>query len=365
MSKTLAGKIFEFLTSSSLEHITAFSIVYQAMEEDPWIQRDILRNTVINAVNLATDSYSNDIMAQNKILTVSAQTLPVGLPIQCDILDSTLKITRLLWKTELLPMRRPRRDGNFFDIAFEGVCSLRDIEVAKEVEQINNEQIKNNMREMKRKLKGKSSPLAIEIYNYLDNVEVDNLGWWDPLASQVISDDSDLVLNLPRNVYHNFMEPLRRMKIEAPSSIKEICYAFVEGFDKDEPEILQQKWHLDSYLNGTSPTIANLKFAHSYTMLMIFTSMGLLKEERPLTADFTLEEIKKVKKTEFVALHWGSTFYLEVYTCPEGKASIRAVLNYKPLLIPGCESEYCDWKTFKHIFRHLIGCDFWKLCAYP
>ncbi|CAJ0907742.1 9015_t:CDS:2 [Entrophospora sp. SA101] len=226
MSKTLAGKIFEFLTSSSLEHITAFSIVYQAMEEDPWIQRDILRNTVINAVNLATDSYSNDIMAQNKILTVSAQTLPVGLPIQCDILDSTLKITRLLWKTELLPMRRPRRDGNFFDIAFEGVCSLRDIEVAKEVEQINNEQIKNNMREMKRKLKGKSSPLAIEIYNYLDNVEVDNLGWWDPLASQVISDDSDLVLNLPRNVYHNFMEPLRRMKIEAPSSIKEICYAF-------------------------------------------------------------------------------------------------------------------------------------------
>ncbi|CAJ0834289.1 7683_t:CDS:2 [Entrophospora sp. SA101] len=122
---------------------------------------------------------------------------------------------------------------------------------------------------------------------------------------------------------------------------------------------------VDSYLNGTSPTIANLKFAHSYTMLMIFTSMGLLKEERPLTADFTLEEIKKVKKTEFVALHWGSTFYLEVYTCPEGKASIRAVLNYKPLLIPGCESEYCDWKTFKHIFRHLIGCDFWKLCAYP
>ncbi|CAJ0846108.1 9496_t:CDS:2, partial [Entrophospora sp. SA101] len=100
---------------------------------------------------------------------------------------------------------------------------------------------------------------------------------------------------------------------------------------------------VDSYLNGTSPTIANLKFAHSYTMLMIFTSMGLLKEERPLTADFTLEEIKKVKKTEFVALHWGSTFYLEVYTCPEGKASIRAVLNYKPLLIPGCESEY--WKS--------------------
>ncbi len=40
-----------------------------------------------------------------------------------------------------------------FDIAFEGVCSLRDIETAKEIEQINKEQIKKNMRELKGKLR--------------------------------------------------------------------------------------------------------------------------------------------------------------------------------------------------------------------
>ena len=81
---------------------------------------------------------------------------------------------------------------------------------------------------------------------------------WDPFASQVISDDSDLVMNLPRNVYHNFMEPLRRMKIEAPSSIKEICYAFVEGFDKDEPEILQSKCHHNCTWRETNEELADI-----------------------------------------------------------------------------------------------------------
>ena len=86
------------------------------------------------------------------------------------------------------------------------------------------------------------------------------LGWWDPFASQVISDDSDLVLilNLPRNVYHNFMEPLRRMKTEAPSSIKEICYAFVEGFDKNEPEILQSKCHHNCTWRETNEELADI-----------------------------------------------------------------------------------------------------------
>jgi multiple inositol-polyphosphate phosphatase/2,3-bisphosphoglycerate 3-phosphatase len=122
---------------------------------------------------------------------------------------------------------------------------------------------------------------------------------------------------------------------------------------------------VDSYLNGTSPVIADLTFSHSYTMLFIFTSLGLLKEKQPLTADLTFEQIKKVKKTEFGSIHWSSTLYFEIYTCPEGKASIRAVLNYKPLPIPGCGGEYCDWKRFKELFGHLVGCDPQKLCAYP
>ncbi len=73
MSSDLSGKIFKFLTTSPLEHITAFSVIYQVMEEDPLIQREVLRNVVNNSINLATNTYSHDISAQNKLLTVSVQ----------------------------------------------------------------------------------------------------------------------------------------------------------------------------------------------------------------------------------------------------------------------------------------------------
>ncbi|CAG8793718.1 19272_t:CDS:2, partial [Cetraspora pellucida] len=45
------------------------------MEEDSWIQYDILRNIVTNAVNLAKNSYSNNIRVQNRVLAVSLQTI--------------------------------------------------------------------------------------------------------------------------------------------------------------------------------------------------------------------------------------------------------------------------------------------------
>ncbi|CAJ0752783.1 5475_t:CDS:1, partial [Entrophospora sp. SA101] len=73
MTNDLSEKIFNFLTTSPLEHITAFSVIYQVMEEDPWIQQEILRNIVNNAVTLAINNYSRDISAQNKLYTIPVQ----------------------------------------------------------------------------------------------------------------------------------------------------------------------------------------------------------------------------------------------------------------------------------------------------
>ncbi len=73
MSNSLSEKIFNFLTISPLKHITTFSVIFQAMEEEPLIKQDALRNIVNNAINLATNTYSNNILAQNKLLIVSMQ----------------------------------------------------------------------------------------------------------------------------------------------------------------------------------------------------------------------------------------------------------------------------------------------------
>nr|CAG8444853.1 3134_t:CDS:2 [Entrophospora candida] len=73
---------------------------------------------------------------------------------------------------------------------------------------------------------GKSTPLAVEFYKYLDNVKFDKLGWQNPLASQVISRESDLIQNLSANLKHAFMESVHRMKMNAPLNIREVCGTF-------------------------------------------------------------------------------------------------------------------------------------------
>ncbi|CAG8700570.1 19772_t:CDS:2, partial [Racocetra fulgida] len=69
----LSDKIFNFLTTSPLKKITAFSVVYQAMEENPYIEQDILRNIVNDAVSLAKYKHSRDVRAQERLQAVSLQ----------------------------------------------------------------------------------------------------------------------------------------------------------------------------------------------------------------------------------------------------------------------------------------------------
>ncbi|CAI2180334.1 8847_t:CDS:2, partial [Funneliformis geosporum] len=100
---------------------------------------------------------------------------------------------------------------------------------------------------------------------------------------------------------------------------------------------------VDDYLNGNSSVIADLKNAHVF------------KDKYPLTANLTFEQIKEVKYTEYTLIHWSSTLYFEVYTCSDDHVLIRVLLDFKPFLIPGCESEYCEWNKFKEILGDKIG----------
>ncbi len=69
----MASKIYNFLITSPLEYITAFSVVYQAMEDNPWIEQNILRSIINDTISLAKNEYSQDLLVQNKLLTISLQ----------------------------------------------------------------------------------------------------------------------------------------------------------------------------------------------------------------------------------------------------------------------------------------------------
>ncbi|CAI2182532.1 14867_t:CDS:2 [Funneliformis geosporum] len=110
---------------------------------------------------------------------------------------------------------------------------------------------------------------------------------------------------------------------------------------------------VEDYLNGNSSMIADIKNAH------------IFKNKYPVSADLTFEQIKKLEYTEYTLLHWSSTLYFEIYKCSGDHALIRVLLDFKPFLIPGCDSEYCEWNKFKEILGDKIGCDFENMCAYP
>ncbi|CAG8468610.1 25055_t:CDS:2 [Cetraspora pellucida] len=121
---------------------------------------------------------------------------------------------------------------------------------------------------------------------------------------------------------------------------------------------------VEDYLNGKSRMVADLKFAHGFTDYVVLTTLGVFKNEYPLTADLTLEQMKSLKYIEQKAFYWSSTIYFEIYTSPGKDALLRLVVNFDPYIIPGCD-EYCEWSKFKNILGSKINCDFEKLCAYP
>lgn len=52
------------------------------------------------------------------------------------------------------------------------------------------------------------------------------------------------------------MEPIQRMKVEAPSNIKEICSTFVENFYNETVEFISQKYLHDNTWKETDEELA-------------------------------------------------------------------------------------------------------------
>jgi len=70
---------------------------------------------------------------------------------------------------------------------------------------LSSDQITKNVNELKRKLGRDTSLLYQCLYSDVDKITAQELTWKDPLASQVIRDNSDLIQKLPGNLRKAFM----------------------------------------------------------------------------------------------------------------------------------------------------------------
>ncbi|CAB4381587.1 unnamed protein product [Rhizophagus irregularis] len=109
--------ICNFLRIALPEHITAFSVIYQAMNEEPWIVKENLRQIFHQAITSVMPSYASNSEKYQKLLN--------------------------------LPLK--------FDDAYEGMYSLRDFEIDRQEEELPIETIENNLRILKGNLKRSKS----------------------------------------------------------------------------------------------------------------------------------------------------------------------------------------------------------------
>ena len=111
---------------------------------------------------------------------------------------------------------------------------MRDIGVVRTNKErpLNSAEIEKNINELKGKLKkNTTTPINQHLYFSINNVNISELSWMDPLASQVISDESEIVKKLPGQFKHTFMKPVRQMvPLSLPFAVKRKCNEFVATF---------------------------------------------------------------------------------------------------------------------------------------
>ncbi|RGB30757.1 hypothetical protein C1646_764959 [Rhizophagus diaphanus] len=67
--------------------------------------------------------------------------------------------------------------------------------------------------------------------------------WGDPIASQVISDDSDIIKNLSTEAYQSFMKLAKQMQINSlPNIIQEKCNQFLNDYKEENLNLLCNKY---------------------------------------------------------------------------------------------------------------------------
>jgi hypothetical protein len=72
-SQVLFNKILEYMKSTNVDHIMAASVIYQATEENPWIDKDELRGIIEQAVDYVKHRCSNEYSRYGKIIKIMSQ----------------------------------------------------------------------------------------------------------------------------------------------------------------------------------------------------------------------------------------------------------------------------------------------------
>lgn len=100
-------------------------------------------------------------------------------------------------------------------------------------------------------------------------------------------------------------------------------------------------------------------FAHSVTIRLFLTSLGIGKPQVPLTAD-NYENMKNRKYRSSQLAPFASNLVAIKYVCSEElktETKIMFFLNEKPVDFDWCKDGFCNWTDVQETYKHFINAD--------
>src|SRR2546430_12247209 len=96
--------------------------------------------------------------------------------------------------------------------------------------------IKRNLINIDRKLSQLPNVLSDELRIEINKINIDDLTWEDPIANQIISDESIIIKSLSSDQRTKFMEPADKMVSDLPEAIQNQYHEFITKYRKKQQE---------------------------------------------------------------------------------------------------------------------------------
>ena len=106
---------------------------------------------------------------------------------------------------------------------------------------------------------------------------------------------------------------------------------------------------------------ANLRFAHSGTIVPIVTALGLYRDPVLLRHDSSPAVIdSRVFRTSYMS-NKGTNVAFVLYEC-SGSYVVKVLQSEREVVVDGCSSVYCPFEQFEAAYREYLDLDFEEYC---
>jgi hypothetical protein len=107
---------------------------------------------------------------------------------------------------------------------------------------------------------------------------------------------------------------------------------------------------------------ANLRFAHSSTIVPLLTALGLYRDPVQLYHDSPANVIaNRVFRTSYMS-NKGTNVAFVLYDCGASGPLVKVLQSEREVVISGCGSVYCPLSTFEAAYRSYLDLDFDTYC---